>query len=134
VYLAEDPGWEAEDFPVNVEDFPSAPEAAEEAVEETAADKLLCPDGDELPEFPERFPLEGVSLEGLLVPEDPESSDMEERLLSGPETPLLDESEQLKNTPTAQQNAAHTPVECIRIYPPTSKNLIHKIIYLKIFK
>jgi hypothetical protein len=49
------------------------------------------------------------------VPDEAESTATDERLISGPETSLLEESEQLQSIPTAQQHAANTPEESMRM-------------------
>ena len=90
---------EPEELPCILEDV------AEFPAEDSAPEEIKSPDGEEPPAFPVKLELDEI----------PKSSVTEERLLFSPETPLSEESEHPMNIPTAQQHAAYTPEESMRI-------------------
>jgi hypothetical protein len=93
-------------------------EVVAEATDEVpgdVADVAPFPDDKFAPLFPAELPFDGLSFEAELAPDEAESTATDERLISDPEISLLDESEQLQSIPTAQQHAANTPEESMRM-------------------
>ena len=84
-------------------------------VPEEGADTVPLLDDEFDPLFPAELLFDKLLSGVESVPDEAESTATDERLISGPETSLLEESEQLQSIPTAQQHAANTPEESMRM-------------------